>query len=403
MKSDSKRWIGWGFICAAIASILAWALWPRSEPVDIVDVTQGPLIVTLDEEGETRVRERYVVSAPVAGRLLRIELEPGDPVIAGETVLAIFQPRDATLLDPRTRAEFEAQIRALEAEVERARHERDQASAELEFARRDLDRARRLAAQNVLSAEQLDQAELAEKRSIEALEASEHAVESASYRLTSARARLLDLGNPERAGDDPISIRAPSSGVVLRRIRESESVVEAGQPLLEVGNPKDLEIIADYLSRDAIRIEPGARALVERWGGDTVLEARVRRVEPSGFTKISALGVEEKRVNVILEIVTPYEDRGSLADGFRVETRIIIQEREDAVQVPAGSLFRHGDGWAVFSADNGRARIRPVEIGARNPATVEIAEGLAPGDHVISHPGDKIAEGVRVKPRTVPY
>lgn len=403
MTTDGKRWIGWGLVGAAIASLLAWALWPRSEPVEIVNVTQGPLIVTLDEEGETRVRERYVVSAPVAGRLLRIELEPGDPVIAGETVLAIFQPREATLLDPRTRAEFEAEIRALEAELERAKHERDRASAELEFARRDRDRARRLAAQNVLSEEQLDQAELAERRSIEALEASEHAAEGASYRLTSARARLLDLGSPGRAGDDPISIRAPIDGVVLRRIRESESVVEAGQPLLEVGNPKDLEIIADYLSRAAIRIQPGARALVERWGGDGVLEARVRRVEPSGFTKISALGVEEKRVNVILELVTPHKNRSNLADGFRVETRIIVLEREDVVQVPAGSLFRHGDGWAVFRAENGRARIQPVDAGARNPATVEIAQGLAPGDHVIAHPGDKIADGVRVKPRTVPY
>jgi HlyD family secretion protein len=403
MKINGKRWISWGALGAAVATLLAWALWPRPELVDIVEVTHGPLIVTLDEEGETRVRERYLVSAPVAGRLLRIELEPGDRVVAGETVLATFQPREATLLDPRNRAELEAEVLSLEAELERAKHDRDRSRAELEFARRDCDRARQLAQQGILAVGQLDQAELAEKSAMEALEASEHAAEGAAHRLASARARVMDLGNPGRGGDDPISIHAPIDGVVLRRIRESESVVEAGEPLLEVGNPKDLEIVADYLSRDATRVRPGARVLVERWGGNGVLEGRVRRVEPSGFTKISALGVEEKRVNVVLDLVTPHEERTSLADGFRVETRIIVLECDDVVQVPAGSLFRHGDGWAVFAAENGRARIRPVDIGARNPTAVEIAQGLSAGDRVITHPGDMIADGVRIAPRTVPY
>jgi HlyD family secretion protein len=403
MKINGKRWISWGALGAAVATLLAWALWPRPELVDIVEVTHGPLIVTLDEEGETRVRERYLVSAPVAGRLLRIELEPGDRVVAGETVLATFQPRESTLLDPRNRAEVEAEVLSLEAELERAKHDRDRSRAELEFARRDCDRARQLAQQGILAVGQLDQAELAEKSAMEALEASEHAAEGAAHRLASARARVMDLGNPGRGGDDPISIHAPIDGVVLRRIRESESVVEAGEPLLEVGNPKDLEIVADYLSRDATRVRPGARVLVERWGGNGVLEGRVRRVEPSGFTKISALGVEEKRVNVVLDLVTPHEERASLADGFRVETRIVVLECDDVVQVPAGSLFRHGDGWAVFAAENGRARIRPVDIGARNPTAVEIAQGLSAGDRVIAHPGDRIADGIRIAPRTVPY
>lgn len=403
MKNTDKRWIGWGAIGVVLGVLLLWSLWPRPELVDIVKVTRGPLVVTLDEEGETRVRERFAVSAPVAGRLLRIELEPGDPVVAGETILAIFQPRDATPLDPRSRAESEEEVRALEAELERAKHQRARSRAELNFAKRECDRARRLAAQAILSSEQLEQAELEERRAIENVSAFEHAVEGAAHRLARAQARLLNLSDPNGRGDAPVSIRSPVDGVVLSRSRESESVVEAGEPLLEVGNPNDLEIVADYLSRDAVRVRPGARARVERWGGDGVLEAKVRRVEPSGFTKISALGVEEKRVNVILDLVTPPSERPGLADGFRVETRIVVKQCDDVVLVPAGSLFRRGQDWAVFAVENGRATLKPVEIGARTPTMVEVASGLQVDDHVIAHPGDRIVDGIRVAPRTIPY
>jgi HlyD family secretion protein len=403
MAFEDKRWIGWTVGGAVVAALLAWTLWPRPEQVDIVTAARGSLAVTLDEEGETRVRERFVVSAPVAGRLLRIELEPGDAVVADETVLATFQPSDATLLDARSRAQLEEEVRALEAELERTRHERAQAEAELGFAKRDCSRARRLADEGISSEEQLDEAELGELSAIERLSASEHAVESATHRLASARARLLNLGNPDRPGDDPISIRAPVDGVVLTRSRESEAVVAAGEPLLEVGDPHDLEIVADYLSRDAVRIRPGAHALIERWGGDGALEARVRRVEPSGFTKISALGVEEQRVNVILDLVTPQQERTGLADGFRVETRIVVGECEDVVNVPTGSLFRRGEGWAVFVVEDGKAVARPVEIGARTPAAVEIRDGVSESESVIAHPGDKVADGVRVAQRTAPY
>jgi HlyD family secretion protein len=403
MKISDRRTLGWSAVGLAAVAALAWSLWPRAVRVEIVDVALGPISVTLDEEGETRVRERFVVSAPVAGRLLRIELEPGDPVVAGETVLAIFQPRDPTLLDPRSRAEAEEEVRALEAELELAGHERDSQQAGLDYARRERVRARSLRAQGVLSEERLDAAELEEKRAMESLNAAEHAVESATHRLASARARLLNLGDPSRRGDAPLSIRSPIDGVVLRKNHESESVVDAGEPLIEVGDPHDLEIVTDYLSRDAVRIQPGTRVLVERWGGVGSLEARVKRVEPSGFTKISALGVEEKRVNVVLELVTPPAERAGLADGFRVETRIVILERDDVMQVPSGSLFRRGEDWAVYAVEEGRAAIRSVEVGARTSARVEIRAGLSEGDRVIVHPGDTIAEGVRVAQRTVPY
>lgn len=403
MNNNKRRTIGWSSVGLVAVALLGWSLWPSVQQVEIADVTLGPIAVTLDEEGETRVRDRFVVSAPVAGRLLRIELEPGDPVVAGETVLAIFQPRDPKLLDPRSRAEAEEEVRRLEAELERARHERASQQAELDYARRDCDRARVLSAQGILSDEGLDAAELAESRAYESLNAANHAVESATHLLASTRARLLNLGDPNRRGDAPLAIRAPIDGVVLRKMHESESVVDAGEPLLEVGDPAELEIVADYLSRDAVRIRPGTRVQVERWGGEGAIEARVRLVEPSGFTKISALGVEEKRVNVILDFVTPPAERAGLADGFRVETRIFVFECEDVVQVPTGSLFRRGDEWAVFAVENGRTRLQTVEVGARTPARVEVTAGLSEGEKVVVHPGDEISDGVRVVPRTPPY
>lgn len=402
MKRGNHRWLRWAAAGLAVAGLFGWLLAPRAERADIAPVTRGPLVVTLDEEGETRVRERFLVSAPVAGRLLRIELEPGDPVVAEESVLAIFQPVDATPLDPRSRAVAEEEVRAHEAELERAKHERARAQAELHFAERDYARARRLAEEGALSTERLEVAQLEEQRAGESLDAFQHAVVGASHRLARARAKLLNMGAPDRDRGDPLSIRAPVDGVVLRRVRESESVVAAGDPLLEVGNPRDLEVVTDYLSRDAVKIRPGARAEITRWGGDTALEGVVRRVEPSGFTKISALGVEEQRVNIVLDFTTPAPERVALGDGFRVETRIVVWESEDTLRVPAGSLFRRGDDWAVFAYEAGRAVFRRVELGARTPVFAEVLSGLAPGDRVITYPGDGIREGVRVLPRGAP-
>lgn len=403
MKVADRRWITWGAAGAALVALLAWALWPRPEAADIDAVTRGPLVVTLDEEGETRVRERFVVSAPVMGRLLRIELEPGDPVVAGETVVAVLQPRAAALLDPRSRAETEEQIQSLEADLERAKHEQARNVADLDFAKREHERAQKLAAQGYLADEQLDIAELKETRAAEALEASEHAVNGAEHRLGATRARLLDLGNPGREGDDPISLHAPVDGVVLRRLRESEVVVGAGEALVEIGDANELEIVADYLSSDAVAIKPGARVLIDRWGGDGNLEGTVRLVEPSGFTKISALGVEEKRVNVIIDLATPLGARAGLADGFRVETRVVVWESDDVVRAPTGSLFRGDEGWAVFVVEAGRAQMRAIEVIERTPRLVAIASGLAEGDQVITHPGDAIRDGVRVVAREIPY
>jgi HlyD family secretion protein len=360
--------------------------------------------MTLNEEGETRVRDRFVVSAPLAGRVLRIELEPGDPVEVDKTVLAVFQPQTPTLLDARSRAEAEAGARAARASLESARADRDRAAAELEFAQADLERFRRLAEDQIVSEEELEAAELAARSRAEALEAAEFAAQTARYQLEVARARLLEgsasSGSPgEGEAGSPISLRSPVDGVILRRLRESEAVVPSGEPLLEVGKPEDLEIVADYLSADAVKIRAGDRVLIEEWGGAKALEGRVRRVEPSGFMKISALGVEEQRVNVVVDFVDPPEARPGLADGFRVELKVVLWEGEDVLQVPTGSLFRNADEWVVFAVEGGRARLRRVEIGRQGGLFAEVVSGLEEGEQVILHPGDSIVDGLRVKSR----
>ncbi len=405
MTRKRKSKLRLGLVGTLLVLLLAWAFWPRPEPVDIAAVERAPLIVTLDEEGETRVRDRFVVSAPLAGRVLRIELEPGDPVVADETVLATFQPQRPTLLDARSRAEAEAGARAAQATLERARADRDRAAAELEFAQAEVQRYRRLAEDRIVSDEELETAELAARSRQEALEAAEFAAQTARHQLEVARARLLEgpaLGgnpHPEGAGA-PILLRSPVDGMVLKRLRESEAVVPVGEPLLEVGQPEELEIVADYLSSDAVQIRPGARVRIEEWGGVGALEGTVRRVEPSGFMKISALGVEEQRVNVVVDFIDPPEARPGLADGFRVELRVVLWEGEEVLQVPTGSLFREGDDWAVFAVEEGRVVLRQVGIGRQGGLVAEVVEGLEEGDQVILHPGDSIVEGLRVKPRS---
>lgn len=391
-----RRW-AWGIGGAgALALLLAWATWPRAELVEIARVARGPLVVTLDEEGETRVCERYVVSAPVDGTVQRIELEPGDEVAPGETVLAVFLPQAAAPLDARARAEAEAAVRAAEAGLRRATAERNVAAEELDFAESELRRVRRLAEDEVVSQQALESAELDAGCRGDQLVAADHSVDTARHQLEMARARL-DGGTAAGASEaTPITLYSPVAGVVLRRLHESEAVVHAGEPLLEVGDLSRLEIVADYLSSDAVRIRPGARVLVEAWGGERPLEGRVERIEPGGFKKISALGVEEQRVNVVVAFAGDAGERAGLADAFRVEVRVVVWESEDALQVPVGSLFRDGGDWAVFVVEDGRARVRRVEIGPMGDAAAAILSGLAEGDSVIVHPRQTLEAGARV-------
>lgn len=384
---------------AVVAAFAAWAFWPRAIEVDVQTAERESVVVTVEEEGETRVRERFVISAPVAGRLLRVELDPGDPVIAGETIVAVLQPRLSTPLDSRSLAEADAEVRAREAELQQARHSEEVAIAEFKFARRECDRARTLADRSILSVESLDLAELDEQRALESLSSRKEAVLAAEHRLTAAEARLLNLGDPAGRMDAALEIRSPIDGVVLAVARESESVIEAGAAIMEVGDSSQLEIVVDFLSSDAVNIRPGARAFIEGWGGDERLEARVRRIEPSGFTKTSALGVEEQRVNVLLDLVSPAAERAGIGDGFRVDVRVVLARCDEVVRVPVGALFRVDQDWAVFVFEGGRARRRSVEVGARTMHVAEIREGVDVGENVIVYPGGELSDGVRVVPR----
>lgn len=382
---------------AVVAALFAVALWPKTAVVETGVVSRGPLVVTIDEEGETRVRHRFVVSAPVSGRVRRIELEPGDKVARGD-VVARLQAEAPPLLDARARAEAREVIDTARATVSRARAESQRAGAVLAQAERELQRSRALATEGLATAQQVDQRDADVRAAREAAQAASFAVEAAASDLRRAEARLA-VGRPAAAPDREITIVAPVDGVVLKRVRESETVVPAGDALVELGDPSQIEIVSDLLSTDAVKVKAGARAIIEQWGGDAPLEATVRRVEPAGFTKVSALGVEEQRVNVVLDFATSTAPP-RLGDAYRVEVRIVVWEAPAVLRVPASALFRVGNEWAVYLAVDGRARRTQVKIGQRTGRDAEVLEGLTDGAVVVLHPGDQLADGSRIAPRT---
>lgn len=386
-----------GIVGLAVVAALVWAFRPAPVPADFAAVERGGLLVTVDEEGETRVRDRFVVSAPLPGRMLRVELEPGDAVAAGRT-LATLQPADPALLDVRTRGELDARVKASQASVGGARADRDRVRADLQFARNELTRYRDLAEAGIAPKERLEAAERQVRTLEEALRSAEFAVRTAEHQLQVAQASLLQASGGAASGP-AIVLRSPVDGVVLRRLLESETVVQSGQPILEIGDLTHLEVVSDLLSTDAVKVRPGHRVLIDRWGGDAPLAGRVRRVEPSGFTKISALGVEEQRVNVLVDFDDPPAAARTLGDSFRVEVRIVVWERDNVVKVPTSSLFRHEGEWAVYRVENGKAVRRPVTIGQRNGLDAELISGLQAGDRIVVYPSDDIADGVALVAR----
>lgn len=374
-----------------VVAILAVALWPSAIEVEVASVERGPLRVTIDEEGETRVRERFVVSAPVMGRVERIELEPGDPVLRGKTIVARVTPAAAPLIDPRAQAELTAAVEAARAAVGQAQAERERAAASVKRAQSTTRRLEALLKAAVISGDELEAAQTTLKSAEESARSAEFAVARAEHELQLARARL----RPSSAGGRIVDVVAPVDGVVLKRLRESASVVPVGEPLVEIGDPGSLEIVSDLLSTDAVRVSPGDEVLIEQWGGSNPLRGRVRRVEPSGFMKVSALGVEEQRVNVIVDIVDE-SAAARLGDGYRVEVRIVTWRDEAVLKVPVGSLFRRGEEWAVFLVDSGRVRLQPVEIGQRSDRDAQVLKGLSEGQTVVQYPPDTLTDGVRV-------
>lgn len=393
MKLSPKRLV-LILVLLAVAAFLAVALRPQPAAVETARAGRGPLRVTVEEEGETRVRQRYVLSAPVSGRLERIALDAGDTVVAGQVVARL----DIAPLDTRGREQAAARLAAARA----ARREADARVARerttLTEARRRLARAERLAMEKILPAEELDAARTTAATAESDLEAALFHARAASWDVESARAAQLDSSAGGAAGGKAIELRSPMAGSVLRVCQECEKVVQAGAELIELGDPHDLETVVDVLSTDAVKIRPGALMLLDpgtegEGEGGQGLRGRVRVVEPSGFTKVSPLGVEEQRVDVIGDFVDP---PGRLGDRYRVEVRIVLWEDEDVLKIPSGALFRDAGGWAVFVVQEGRARLRPIKAGHRNPDEVEILEGLDEGEVVIVHPSDAVEEGVRV-------
>ena len=399
MKIRPTRILVWLIVAGAAAGFY-FAFQPQPHEADFGQAARGRLIVTLDEEGETRVRDRYVVSAPLLGKVLRIELEPGDRVQAGSTVLARFQPTDPEFLDERALAEAEANVKTSEAAVNRTRVDLSRALAEEEHATSELRRYQRLHQDGLLADDRMEAVRLRKQTADETVRAAESSIAVAQAELERSRTALIRV-DAARHEQRAIDLKSPINGVVLRRLRESTSVVPAGEPLLEIADPEKLEIVSDMLSTDAVRIRPGHQVLIEQWGGDRTLTGRVRKVEPFGFTKISALGVEEQRVNVIVDFEDVREAWEALGDGYRVEIRVVIWEEDDVLKIPSSSLFRHGEKWAVYTVDTlSLATLQEVEVGQRNAREAQVLKGLAEGDQVIAYPNDQIEAGVEVAPRS---
>jgi len=390
-----------GFIAITLVVIagLAYGFMPRAVPVDAAGVTVGPLTVSVEEEGKTRVRERYVVSAPVAGYVRRIALDVGDAVTAGQ-VLATIEPSRTEALDPRSRAQAVARASGAEASVAAAQDNARAAAAAAQLAQQERVRAESLAKSNFVSPQAVDTARSAETRARAGEQAAAQAVKVARFELEAARAAIASV-NRVQSGDasERVQVRAPVAASVLKLARESEGAVTAGQSLLEIGNPGSLEVEVEVLSTHAVKIAPGSKVIIDRWGGERPLEGSVRVVEPSGFTKISALGVEEQRVRVIVDITSPRETWARLADGYRVEARFVLWQGDKVLQLPTSALFRQGEGWAVFVLDGNRARLKTVETGQRAGLATEVKSGLKEGDRVAAHPDEKLKDGVKVKVR----
>ena len=382
-------------VAALALALLTWAA--LREPVQLVSVAtvaRGALEQSFLEEGKTRLKQRYIVTAPLAGQVRRISLQPGDAVRAGQ-VLAEIEPVSASLLDARARSQAQAEVASSEAALQAARQRISAAESASAVAQKELQRLGTLAASGMVTASLLDQTRAQADSAAAALGSARADVQMAQQRLQGAQAMLADEG---RAGRGKlISVTAPVDGVIVKRVVESATAVPVGQVLLEIGNPQALEMEVEVLSSDAVRLQAGTLARVLRWGGEGVLEASVTRIEPGGYTKVSALGVEEQRTRVILDFVTAQEKRSALGDAYRVEVEFILRQEKDVLQVASNALFRHADGWAVYRVEDGTARRTPVQLGLRSALLSQVLGGLQAGQRVIVQPDDRIKEGTRVR------
>ena len=397
----SLKWIVPSLI---VVGLIGYAFVPRPVKVDVGEVKKQPMRVTVDDDGETRVRERYVVSAPLGGRLLRVGFDPGDAVDAG-CILATIDPGSPDLIDPRTRAQLKALVKAAKATVSRAETQVSAAKVNLEREQAEYERYSKLVETGGVSKSDYEESQRRYTAATYSLSSATSNLEVAKFELEQANAALMHFssgGESEQLEDQGWNfvIRSPVKGKVLRIHEESSRMLPAGAPILEVGDPQDLEMRIDVLSQDATQIRPGQRVIVEHWGGSKDLLGRVRLVEPSAYTKVSALGVDEQRVDVIADFDNLSEGGGAISDGYRIEARIVVWETDEAVTVSSGALFRSGDDWAVFKVVDGKAFLQIVEVGNRNGEVAEVLSGLSENDLVVLHPGDQVENGVKVEPRS---
>jgi HlyD family secretion protein len=385
-------------IAALVIGLLVWGFWPQPVAIDAVVVQRAPLTITVEEEGRSRVIDRYIISAPVDGVACRVQLDVGDPVEQGKELLGIT-PLKSQVLDSRSRAQAMAAVAAAQSALAAAKEQASASDAAARLAATELERLQPLAKKGLASKGELDRAETAVLTRTAAKRSANFNVQVANYEVQAAKSVLEYSADTEDEPAVRVPITSPITGKILKVLRECEGPVQTGEPLLEVGDPAALEVEVDVLSADAVQIKPGMQVLFERWGGAQPLQGVVRIVEPVGFTKFSALGVEEQRVLIISDFTSPIEERQRLGDGYRMEATFILWHEDDVLQVPASSLFRYREGWAVFVVDDQRARRREVELGQRNGLVAQISAGLEEGDIVINHASDEVEDGVRVESR----
>ncbi len=380
-----------------LVALITWGLWPKPVLVETGVVARAPLTVRVSEEGKTRVRNRYVVAAPVAGKMQRVPLKPGDPVEAGTTAITTIEPVVAPLLDPRARVQAEAAVSMHEAARQQAAESLEATGSALKLAEAERDRVRSVKRDGTLSESDRDRVETEALIKAAEVRAAEFALRVIDYEITQARA-VLERPDGSAVGN-LVEVKSPVSGLVLKVMQESETVVSPGTPILEIGDPTDIEIEAEILSRDAVTIEPGDSVEIEQWGGETTLNGRVRRIEPAAFTKISALGVEEQRVHVLSDLIDPPEAATALGDRFRVEVRVAVWHSDDVLVVPAGALFREGNVWKTYVYQDGEAVLTAIEAGHSDGRCTEVLSGLKAGDKVLLHPPDTVKDGTAVVER----
>lgn len=399
-RARVARRVALGVGSAGAVALVVWAMRPKPLPVELAPVTRGAMVVTVNEDGTTRIKDRYVVSAPLLANVARIELSPGDAVKKG-LVLARLLPIEAPLLDTRSRSGAESRVLAASAAERQAHTGIERAKVALELAQKDHERVLALAQKNAIPAVEVERSEYALRSRREDVASAQlgatvadHELEVASSALRrTTAAKTAKPGAP--SGGEQFEVTSPSDGLVLR-VLHKEGVAQPGAPLLEVGDPAALEIVVDILTADAVHVRPGAKVRLERWGGENALAGHVKSVEPSAFVKLSAMGVEESRVNAVIDLDEPRERWRGLGDGYRLEARIVVWDTADCVKAPEGALFRRDDGWATFVVKAGVAELRRVKLGRRNGDVAEVVEGLTEGDTVVLHPSEKVTEGARV-------